>query len=163
VIPVRTNRSNFVYRGPAPDVGDAWVERVPSERAVYLVWKPSDEERACISGGGLVRLGIHGMEPIPPVSLNVTDESELNPEGASLRDRARDELGKIAQPGQAAVPAGYWCVATALWDRMNATGAFDGSDHPRAVPTLWGRPLMHVTEPDDHMHYVFSQEARPFA
>lgn len=161
MIPVRTNRSNFVYRGPSPDIGDAWVERVPSERGVYLAWKPSEEERAYIAGGGLIRLGIHGMEPIPPVSLNVTDETELTAEGAALRDRARDELRKLAPTG--AIPPGYWCVSTELWEQLNATGALDGHDDPSAVPSLWSRPLMHVSEPADHMHYVTGKEARPFA
>ena len=44
MIPVRTRRSTTVYRGPSPAVGDAWVERVPSEDALYLTWKPSAEE-----------------------------------------------------------------------------------------------------------------------
>lgn len=60
MIPVRTAASNFVYRGPTPDVGDAWVERVPSEHAVYLDWQPSEEERAAIAAGALIRLGIFG-------------------------------------------------------------------------------------------------------
>lgn len=71
MIPVRTSRSNFVYRGPTPDIGDAWVERQPQNRVVYMEWAPDDGERREISAGGLIRLGIYGMEPIPPVSLGV--------------------------------------------------------------------------------------------
>jgi hypothetical protein len=74
MIPVRTSRSNFVYRGPTPDIGDAWVERVPSARAVYLEWQPDDAERELIAAGALIRLGIYGMEPIPPVSLGISTE-----------------------------------------------------------------------------------------
>lgn len=77
MVPVRTAASNFVYRGPTPDIGDAWVERVPAEHVVYLDWLASDEERAAIAGGALIRLGIHGMEPIPPVSLNVSEHDVL--------------------------------------------------------------------------------------
>lgn len=69
MIPVRTRRSNFVYRGPTPDIGDAWVERAPDEHVVFMEWAPTDEERRDIAQGGLVRLGIYYMEPIPPVSL----------------------------------------------------------------------------------------------
>lgn len=75
--PVRTVSSNFVYRGPEPDVGDAWVERRSEERVVYLVWELSDEEREAIALGGQVKLGIFNMEPIPPVSLNVVVEERV--------------------------------------------------------------------------------------
>lgn len=75
--PVRTVSSNFVYRGPSPDIGDAWVERRPEERAVYLVWELSDVEREAIALGGQVKLGIFNMEPIPPVSLNVVVEEKV--------------------------------------------------------------------------------------
>lgn len=75
--PVRTRSSNFVYRGPAADIGDAWVERRPAERAVYLVWEPTPEEREQIAAGGNLKLGVHYLEPIPPVSLAVTLEDEV--------------------------------------------------------------------------------------
>lgn len=75
--PVRTRSSNFVYRGPAPDIGDAWVERRPAEQIVYLVWWPTPAEREQIAAGGNLKLGIFNMEPIPPVSLEVTLEDEV--------------------------------------------------------------------------------------
>jgi hypothetical protein len=74
VIPVRTNRSNFVYRGPTPDIGDAWVERVPAERTVFMEWLLEPGELELIAAGATIRLGIYGMEPIPPVSLGISTE-----------------------------------------------------------------------------------------
>jgi len=78
VNPVKTDRSNFVYLGPRPDIGDAWVERTAVQMegtlvpVVYMDWQPTAEERKAIARGkGVVRLGIWGMEPIPPVSLEV--------------------------------------------------------------------------------------------
>lgn len=58
MIPARTARSNFVYRGPTPDIGDAWVERVPADRVVYIEWQPSPFELELLAAGGLIRLGI---------------------------------------------------------------------------------------------------------
>lgn len=76
--PVKTAGSNFVYRGPTVDIGDIWVERAVisdgggPRRVVYVDWQPTTEERKAIADGtGVVRLGILGMEPIPPVSLEV--------------------------------------------------------------------------------------------
>ena len=40
-----------------------------------MEWQPDPGERALIAGGALVRLGIYGMEPIPPVSLGVSTEA----------------------------------------------------------------------------------------
>ncbi len=74
MIPVRTSRSNFVYRGPSPEIGDAWVERLPAQRAVFMEWQPEPAERELIAAGALIRLGIYGMEPIPPVSLGISTE-----------------------------------------------------------------------------------------
>jgi hypothetical protein len=81
---VRTNRSNAVYRGPTVDIGDAWVERQRTTTpagvpviVVWMDWQPSDEELLALRSGGLVRLGIWGMEPIPPVSLDVRADLEV--------------------------------------------------------------------------------------
>lgn len=73
--PVKTARSNFVYRGPTLDIGDAWVERQRVRApegdvdVVWMDWQLDDDDRQAIADGALVRLGIWGMEPIPPVSL----------------------------------------------------------------------------------------------
>lgn len=84
--PVKTEKSNFVYKGPTEDIADLPCERVQEiyegasgenrvHRAVYSVWEPTDEERQAIADGANVKLGILGMEPIPPVSVEVADES----------------------------------------------------------------------------------------
>lgn len=84
MIPVRTKNSNFVYRGPEPGIGDAWVERQPSRRCVYLEWQLEEQEKAelleMIKEGKMpiIRLGIYNMEPIPPVSMGLLgDESKI--------------------------------------------------------------------------------------
>lgn len=150
MIPVRTRASNFVYRGPTPDVGDAWVDRQPG-RNVFLDWQPSDEERAAIAGGALIRLGIHGMEPIPPVSLNVSDFAPLEPEAAALRDRALAKL-KLVATGPTRIPPGHWTVSSDVWERLQATGALDPTD---GVPILYGRPFLELTTAglSDHLEY----------
>ena len=145
MIPVRTNRSNFVYRGPTPDIGDAWVER-RRPREVYLTWRPSEEERAAIAAGALIELGIHGMEPIPPVSLNVADGLELSTAGAALRDRAKAKLVEIsASPWT--VPAGHWLVSPDVWQDLQDEVALDTSG-TSDLPVLWGRPLAVVDGAD---------------
>lgn len=87
--PVRTTRSNFVYRGPRPDIGDLWVERVPERRVVNSSWvlEPGELE-ALTSGEYVVQLGIYGMEPIPPVSLSIVPSvvvSDEEPPKGDLR------------------------------------------------------------------------------
>lgn len=145
MIPVRTRASNFVYRGPSPDIGDAWVDRQPG-RNVYLDWLPSEEERAAIAAGGLIRLGIHGMEPIPPVSLNVSDHEILSEAGTALRDRAYQALRAISQ-GPSSVPPGHWLVSRDVWVALNDERALDPDDG--GVPVLYGRPLMQVDGADE--------------
>lgn len=83
--PIRTVRSNFVFRGPTADIGDAYCEIVPSEtfrgyRDTKLVWSLSDDERAFIAAGGNIELTIVGMWPIPPVAMNCNDDEVLNPD-----------------------------------------------------------------------------------
>lgn len=138
--PVRTRASNFVYRGPAADVGDAWVERRPSERAVYLTWQLSEEERAAIAAGGTLRLGIYGMEPIPVVSLELSEEQELSVAGAALRDRALKIIAGERHEDSHTRP-GWWTVSRDVWVWLNEERALDAGD---GVPTLWGRPLIQV-------------------
>jgi hypothetical protein len=137
MIPIRTRASTIVYRGPTPDVGDAWVER-PRRGEVYMTWKPSDEERAAIAAGANLRLGIF-TEPIPPVSLGVDDLSEISAIAASIRDRAKGEL-RLVSAGPDTVPAGWWVVSPDVWEDLNAAEALDRSDG--SVPKLLGRPLV---------------------
>lgn len=145
--PIRTSGSNFVYRGPTPDVGDAWVERHRSEHAVYLTWELSDDERLALLGGATIRLGIFNMEPIPPVSLAVSDQQALSPAGAELRDRALRALVAQRREDSREAP-GWWVVSSDVWQALQAEQALDPSD---GVPTLLGRPLLEVEQPADHM------------
>lgn len=75
MIPVATARSNMVYKGPRPEIGDLPCERI-RPGLIRSVWRPSEEERAFIAAGGLVELEIF-IEPIPPVALNCSDEVAL--------------------------------------------------------------------------------------
>lgn len=147
MIPVRTAASNFVYRGPTPDIGDAWVERrQPGE--VYITWKPRDEERAAIAAGSMIELGIFGREPISPVSLGVSTLQEISPVGAGVRDRAREYLTRY----MGVVPAGYWIIAQGTWEVLEREHALDPEGD--GVPKLLGRPLMVSPElPDGTLEY----------
>jgi hypothetical protein len=66
--PVRTERSNFTYRGPSPEVGDLPCRREGG--VVYSTWELSSDERIAIAEGANIELGIF-HEPIPPVSLAI--------------------------------------------------------------------------------------------
>lgn len=84
--PIKTERSNFVYKGDEERGGE--VMDLPCQRAevsgpgdpwdgarvVYSVWEPSPDERELVAKGGNIRLGIYGMEPIPPVSVEIVEE-----------------------------------------------------------------------------------------
>lgn len=79
--PIKTSQSNFVYKGPVPDIGDLPCERAQVEGGgidgagvVYSVWELSPEEREFVARGGNLKLGIIGCEPIPPVSLQIVHE-----------------------------------------------------------------------------------------
>lgn len=149
MIPIRTRGSNFVYRGPAPDVGDAWVERHRADHAVYLTWLVSDEDRAAIAAGANIRLGIYGMEPIPPVSVDVTTEVALSEAGCQLRDRALRALVAQRREDRPDAP-GWWVVSGDVWQALNDEQALDPS---RGVPTLLGRPLIMVDIVTDHLEF----------
>lgn len=82
--PIRTPQSNFTYLGPRPDIGDLPCERVTyedGEHVVYAVYELSNEDRAAIADGANVKLGIW-TEPIPPVSMHVTDEQTAEDQAA---------------------------------------------------------------------------------
>jgi hypothetical protein len=72
VLPIKVENSNMVYKGPRPDIGDLDCQRIAPGH-IRSVWTLTDEERAHIAGGGNIELDIF-TEPIPPVSLNCTDE-----------------------------------------------------------------------------------------
>lgn len=66
--PVRTERSNFTYFGPSPEVGDLPCRREGG--VVYSTWELSSDERIAVAEGANIELGIW-HEPIPPVSLAI--------------------------------------------------------------------------------------------
>lgn len=65
----------MTYLGPSPDVGDLPCRR---ERPglVYSTWEFTPEERIAIAEGSNLLLGIW-TEPIPPVSLALSDEPRI--------------------------------------------------------------------------------------
>lgn len=67
--PINTNESNFTYLGPHPEVADLPCRAEGAD--TFSVWELTEEERKLIADGGHIRLGIHGMRPIPPVSLQI--------------------------------------------------------------------------------------------
>lgn len=73
--PIRTENSNHTYMGPTPEIADLPCER--SRGAVYGVWALTDEEREMIANGAQIKLGIF-TEPIPPVSVELTNEPEAH-------------------------------------------------------------------------------------
>lgn len=90
--PVRTEHSNLVYRGPAPEIMDLHCQRIERGR-IRSVWYLSAAERAVIAAGGNIELDIL-TEPIPPVALNVTYEQGVGEDAPGVLDRLqrfRDE------------------------------------------------------------------------
>lgn len=81
--PIKTDNTNAVYIGisEAPEVMDLPCEREVdsqgSQVVVHSVWCLSPEEREAIARGENIKLGIYTHTPIPPVSLQVVDEQEV--------------------------------------------------------------------------------------
>lgn len=155
--PVRTAGSNFVYRGPAPGIMDAWVRRERAEGSVYLVWELDDAERVAIAGGASLRLGIHGMEPIPPTSLEVSHEHELTPEATALRDRALRAL-VAEQAEDTPERPGWWLASDDVWLALQRSGALDPDSG--GPPTLLGRVLMAGMPGRNVLEFSVGREAR---
>jgi hypothetical protein len=82
--PIRTTESNFTFLGPSSNVADLPGQREAGRR-FYSVWKLSDEEREAIAKGGNLELGIY-CDPIPPVSIVVTDVPEVAVDHNGKRD-----------------------------------------------------------------------------
>ena len=70
--PIRTDRSSFIYKCPDPDIADMPGERIEPGH-IRSVWTLTERERADITQGLNIELNIF-VEPIPPVSLDVTYE-----------------------------------------------------------------------------------------
>lgn len=83
--PVKVARSNFVMRGPSPDVGDLWVERTNDWEgtgcaAMVSTFRPSPDELAVLNAGGGIDLAIMGRG-MPPVAVNVCSPEDAEPVG----------------------------------------------------------------------------------
>ena len=84
--PIKTDQTTDTYGAP-PGMHDAIgglpFYREPVEvggvltREVMSVWAFTDAERERIANGANVLLGILG-EPIPPVSMSLTDQTEVS-------------------------------------------------------------------------------------
>lgn len=83
--PVRTASSNFVYMGPTPEIGDLHCERIRVGE-VRSVWTFTPDERRAIAEGANLQLDIL-TEPIPPVSLGLTDEKGVGEDAPEILDR----------------------------------------------------------------------------
>lgn len=96
--PIRTPSTNFVYTGPTPDIGDLPCQRVaPGD--IRSVWAFTDDERGQIASGANIELGIYGMEPIPPVSLQVVEAHPVvaREEPVLMQDMTEPELAAMCQ------------------------------------------------------------------
>lgn len=65
--PVKSKESNFTYLGPTRDIGDLPCRLAGND--TFAMWELTDDDRAVIAAGGSIRMGIYGVRPIPPVSL----------------------------------------------------------------------------------------------
>ncbi len=73
MLPIRTERSNFIFRSSTSDVPDMPGERIQPGH-VRSVWELTVHERDAIMDGLNIELHILA-EPIPPVWLGVTYEA----------------------------------------------------------------------------------------
>jgi len=94
VTPVKTDSSNMVYVGPTPDIGDLHCERLRSG-VVRSVWWLTPEERAMVAEGANLSLTIWG-EPIPSVSLDVTNEQGVGEDAPDIRERLHELVSEGA-------------------------------------------------------------------
>lgn len=86
--PIRTERSNQVWRGDGSTVQDLWAERTEIQGqgsldgalVTYEVWEPSPEEREHIARGGNIQIGIVYAPKIPPLSVETTELQEFDGE-----------------------------------------------------------------------------------
>lgn len=83
--PIKTENTTGVYGAPPgreDEIGGLpfYREELPmgdgTTTGVYSVWTFSPGERKAIALGANVLLGILGREPIPPVSLGLTEQKE---------------------------------------------------------------------------------------
>lgn len=90
--PVKHAGSNLVYRGPRPDIGDLWCQRVqPGE--IRVVYELDDAERQLIAAGGRVEL-LMLNEPIPPIAMQVLPEGMCQP----VAEHGWKDIPELADP-----------------------------------------------------------------
>lgn len=84
--PIHTSQTTGIYgapRGLEAEVGGLpyyRAESLPGVTAVYSVWQFSDAEREWIAKGKAnLIIGIVGMEPIPPISIQLRDDDGVQP------------------------------------------------------------------------------------
>ena len=77
--PIRHAGSDVVYRGPTPDIGDLWCQRVRTGE-IHVVYELDDRDRHQIAEGGRVELAMY-HEPIPPISMVVLPAGMCEPVG----------------------------------------------------------------------------------
>lgn len=79
--PVKTELSNFVYRGDGDQVIDLHTEvhrdGAGKQLAVSSVWEPSPQEREALFVNGRVKLTVFTAQPIAPVMIGVTTEERV--------------------------------------------------------------------------------------
>jgi hypothetical protein len=85
VTPVRTDESDLVYRGPTPEIRDLHCHR-EQLGVITSVWWLTPDERAAIAAGANLRLTI-ATEPIPPVTLELTDVQGIGEDAPDVLER----------------------------------------------------------------------------
>ena len=89
--PIKTATTGIVYRGPTPEIGDLWCERV-QRGEIRSFWKPSEEELTVLNDGGCIQLDVL-TEPLPPLAVNVST-AEAEGEHPFKRDPRLDGVTK---------------------------------------------------------------------
>lgn len=97
--PVKHASADVVYRGPAPEIGDLWVQRI-QPGMILVVYELDDADRAAIAAGGRVALVMH-TEPIPPISMAVHCEAEFRP----VAEHGWKHIPELADPERNGTPA----------------------------------------------------------
>jgi hypothetical protein len=75
VYPIQTRESNFAFLGPNKDIADLPCRVDQTKRDTFSVWELTQEERQMIAQGANIRVGVYGMLPIPPFSLQVVSNA----------------------------------------------------------------------------------------
>lgn len=77
MLPVTTERKNFTYKGPSPDIGDLDGEMQQGGALFTSWWKPSEAELEILNDGGVIELSVW-QTPIPPFAINAVTKEEAD-------------------------------------------------------------------------------------